>query len=212
MNDEKNNFPDPVIPGYTRDDVARYEFNKALSDLQAEIGQIVKNADNPYHKSKYADLNALMETVKPLLRKHGFVLVQTVNGAILKTELIHIETGESITETMDLLTKEPNMQQLGSAITYARRYSLLPLLNIETVDDDGNLASGKVKTWDELETVDDFKQAILACVTEKQVNALWYKWKDKFAKESKEYGELTKLSGDVKLKIGNPDMKVEVRQ
>jgi hypothetical protein len=187
------------------------EFLQALSDLQGSITKVVKNTDNPYYKSKYADLNALFEQIKPLITEKGFVLIQVVRGNQLHTELVHIETGESIFGDMDLLTAKPDMQQLGSAVTYARRYSLLALLNIETADDDGNTASGKTKTWDELEYCAEFIEAIKACTTSKQVSALWYKWKDKFAEGSEEYEKLRQLSADMKLKLDNPDMSVEVR-
>lgn len=187
------------------------EFLTALSDLQTSIGKVVKSADNPYFKSKYADLNALFEQVKPLISAKGFVLVQTVNGSQLHTELTHIKTAESIVSDVDLLTVKPDMQQLGSAITYARRYALLPMLNIETVDDDGNLASGKTKTWDELETYDEFVDAIRACTTSKQLGALYYKWRDIFHVDTEEYGKLNQLSSDIKLKLENPNMKVEIR-
>lgn len=187
------------------------EFLTALSDLQNDVGKIARNQDNPYFKSRYADLNALFEQIKPLITKHGFVLIQVVRGSQLHTELVHIESGEFLESDMDLLTVKPDMQQLGSAVTYARRYSLLPLLNIEVVDDDGNLASGKTKTWDELETEEEFSNAIKECDSVKKVNALWYKWKEKFVKDSEEYNRLAKTSSDMKLKIENPDMKVEVR-
>lgn len=187
------------------------EFLQALSDLQNSITKVVKNTDNPYYKSKYADLNALFEQIKPLITQKGFVLIQVVRGNQLHTELTHLETGESICGDMDLLTVKPDMQQLGSAITYARRYSLLPLLNIETADDDGNTASGKTKTWDELETYDDFVEAIRACTTSKQLGALYYKWRDRFSINSDEYEKLNQLSSDMKLKIENPNLNVEVR-
>jgi hypothetical protein len=187
------------------------EFLQALSDLQNSITKVVKNTDNPYFKSKYADLNALFEQIKPLITQKGFVLIQVVRGNQLHTELTHLESGESICGDMDLLTVKPDMQQLGSAITYARRYSLLPLLNIETADDDGNTASGKTKTWDELETYDDFVGAIRACTTSKQLGALYYKWRDIFPVDTEEYGKLNQLSSDIKLKLENPNMKVEVR-
>lgn len=187
------------------------EFLQALSDLQNSITKVVKNTDNPYYKSKYADLNALFEQIKPLITEKGFVLIQVVRGNQLHTELTHLETGESICGDMDLLTVKPDMQQLGSAITYARRYSLLPLLNIETADDDGNTASGKTKTWDELEYCAEFIEAIKACTSSKQVSALWYKWKDKFAEGSEEYERLRQVSSDMKLKLENPDMNVEIR-
>lgn len=185
------------------------DFLKALSDLQNSITKVVKNTDNPYFKSKYADLNALFEQAKPLITEKGFVLIQVVRGSQLHTELVHLETGESISGDMDLLTTKPDMQQLGSAITYARRYSLLAMLNIETVDDDGNSASGKTKTWEELESIDDFAEAIIACSSTKQINALYYKWKDRFGEDGNK--KLSKISSDMKLKLENPDITVEVR-
>ena len=101
------------------------EFLTALSDLQDSVSKITKNADNPFYKSKYTDLNAIFEEVKPKIREKGFVLIQTVESNKLHSQLIHIETGEKLESYMDLLTVKPDMQQLGSAVTYARRYSLL---------------------------------------------------------------------------------------
>lgn len=187
------------------------EFLTALAELQDSVNKITKNADNPFFKSKYTDLNAIFEEVKPKIRENGFILIQTVINNSLKTELVHIKTGEKLESYIDLLTVKPDMQQLGSAITYARRYAILPMLLIECEDDDGNLASGKTKSFDELETYEDFDNAIRACKSEKAVNALWYKWKDKFSKDSDEGKKLTKTSSDMKLKLSNPDLSVEVR-
>ena len=104
------------------------------------------------------------------------------------------------------------MQQLGSAVTYARRYSLLPLLNIETEDDDGNLASGKAKSFDEMESLDDFINAIKSAKSVKALGALYYKWSAKFAEGSDEYRKLQNLSSAVKLQLQNPDCKVEITE
>lgn len=186
-------------------------FYQEIADLQNDITKIVKNTDNPYFKSKYSDLSAIFDEVKPKIKEHGFVLIQRVLGNILKSELIFIKTGQSIESEMELLTAKPDMQQLGSAITYARRYSLLSLLNIETEDDDGNRASGNTKTFDELETLEDFSEAIKSSKSVKQINALWYKWKEKFAEGSEEYKKLQQTSADMKTKLNNPDLKVEVR-
>ena len=187
------------------------EFLKALAELQDSVSKITKNADNPFFKSKYTDLNAIFEEVKPKIREKGFILIQTVEGDKLHSQLIHIETGEKIESFMDLLTVKPDMQQLGSAVTYARRYSLLPMLNIECEDDDGNLASGKTKTFNELETFEDFDTAIRSAKNVKALGALYYKWVAKFPKGTKEYEALNKISGDMKLKLNNPDMGVQVR-
>lgn len=187
------------------------DFLKALADLQDSVNKITKNEDNPFFKSKYTDLNAIFEEVKPKIREKGFILIQTVLNDKLKTQLIHIETGEYLESFMDLLTVKPDMQQLGSAVTYARRYSILPMLNIECVDDDGNLASGKVKTFDELDTLEDFDTAIRSAKSVKALGALYYKWVSKYPKGTAEYETLNKISGDMKTKLGNPDLKVEVR-
>ncbi len=187
------------------------EFLTALANLQDNINTIVKKEDNPYFKSKYADLNAIFDEVKTKIRANGFILIQTVQHNYLHTDLIHIETGEKLESDMDLLTVKPDMQQLGSAVTYARRYSILPLLNIETEDDDGNLASGKIKGFDELETLEDFDTAIRSAKSVKALGALYYKWVAKYPKGTKEYENLNKVSGDMKLKLNNPEMGVEVR-
>lgn len=188
------------------------KFLKALSDLQASITSITKNADNPYFKSKYTDLNAIFEEVKPKIKEAGFILVQTVAEDYLDSQLIFIETGERITSRIKLMTVDPNMQQLGSAITYARRYSILPMLNIECEDDDGNAASGKKVSFEDLETVEDFSKAIDTCKSVNAVNSLWYYYKEKFAEDSAEYKKLQKQASDMKLKLGNPDLKVGVRK
>ena len=137
--------------------------------------------------------------------------VESDSPAIKRMKDMGIETGEKIESFMDLLTVKPDMQQLGSAVTYARRYSLLPMLNIECEDDDGNLASGKTKTFNELETFEDFDTAIRSCKSEKAVNALWYKWREKFAIDSDEYKKLAKTSSDMKTKLSNPNLGVQVR-
>lgn len=187
------------------------DFYKAIANLQNDITKITKNTDNPYYKSKYSDLSAIYDEIKPKIKEHGFLLLQRVVGNVLKTELIHIESGKKVESEMDLLTAKPDMQQLGSAITYARRYSILSILNIETEDDDGNIAAGKTKSFDELETYEDFDNAIKSCKSEKQISALWYKWREKFTETSDEYKKLQKTSGDMKTKLANPNMNVKVR-
>lgn len=189
----------------------KQEFLKALSELQQSITSVTKNADNPYFKSKYTDLNAIFEEIKPKIAKAGFVLIQTVEDNYLHSQLIHIETGEKIDSMMKLMTVDPNMQQLGSAITYARRYSILPMLNIESEDDDGNKASGKVKSFDDLKTYEEFDEAIRNCTSSNAVGALFYRWSKVFEEGSKEYDDLSKTSSDMKLKLANPNLKVGVR-
>lgn len=111
-----------------------------LIDLQADLGPVVKDAANPYFSSMYATLGSIIEYLRPLLGKHNFFLTQLVDGTNLKTELIHV-SGERLTSEYPLHTDLSNPQKFGASITYARRYSMLAMLNLATEDDDGNTAS-----------------------------------------------------------------------
>jgi hypothetical protein len=120
----------------------------ALFKVKSELAAVAKNADNPYFKSSYADLNSFLEECEPKLAKHGIVLLQPVvttgQGDVLETLLLH-ESGEFISSSMSLQLEKADMQKAGSAVTYARRYTLQALLGMQAVDDDGNAAAGKVK-------------------------------------------------------------------
>lgn len=119
-----------------------------LLEAQKEIGAIKKEEENPYFKSRYFDINGLLAVVKPVLNEHGLVLLQaltTLEGKpALKTTIAHSENNqdspENIVETC-LIPETPDVQKLGSAITYMRRYALQSLLALEAQDDDGNTAS-----------------------------------------------------------------------
>lgn len=116
-------------------------FTKLLA-TQEELSPILKDKNNPFFKSKYADINSFIEMVKPILNKNKLVLLQPLselNGNVaLKTILVDTETGEKIEEITPILTKDTDPQKIGSAITYYRRYALQSLLLIQSEDDDGN--------------------------------------------------------------------------
>ena len=116
---------------------------KKLLAVQSEVGGIVKDSDNPYFHSKYFDIKSFLETVKPILTKHGLVLLQPLAGTGLITKIIDAETGESIESGIEL-PQNPDPQKSGSIVSYFRRYSLQSLLALHAVDDDANEASGKV--------------------------------------------------------------------
>ncbi len=118
------------------------ELYKAILALQNEVGTISKTANNPFFKSKYADLAGIMEVLQPLLTKHGLIITHAYGQDGVCTELIHAESGEKISSYMSVVNVE-TMQQVGSAVTYARRYNITSLLNLVTEDDDGNAASKK---------------------------------------------------------------------
>jgi len=118
----------------------------ALSLAQGEMAAAKKSTDNPYFKSKYADLGEIIETARGPLAKNGLAISQLVqpdsDHAIVESILLH-KSGEWISGIIQLKPVKTDPQGIGSAITYARRYGLGALLNMATeADDDGNAASG----------------------------------------------------------------------
>jgi len=117
----------------------------ALLLAQKEIGGAKKGATNPFFKMKYSDLGAVMEACKDAFNNHGISVIQPiefVDGVnVVKTILLH-ESGEYIGSSMKVSCKNPdNPQEMGSAITYAKRYALQALAFIPTEDDDGEGAT-----------------------------------------------------------------------
>ena len=115
---------------------------KLFPDLlaaQGEMPALQKSAINPHFKNRYVPLEELIPAILPILNKHNFILLQqptTIDGqAALRYRLVH-SSGEEVADTMLLMSKDDPQGQ-GSAITYARRYSLMSLLGLTAdVDDD----------------------------------------------------------------------------
>jgi hypothetical protein len=124
-----------------------------VAELQARLPLIPKSATNPHYKSKYADFPTIMEVVKPLLTELKLVYLQPlavsdIPGMMrIKNILIDAETGQSVEYEMSVpLGNNLTPQAYGSAVTYARRYSMASMLNLVTdEDDDGNAASFEAK-------------------------------------------------------------------
>ena len=126
-------------------DFPNWSINLKIFRIQNEIEAIIKDANNPYFKSNYADINAMLEQLQPLLNKYKVCIEQPINDSKVFTILTCVDTGQSKSSSLELqLVSDP--QKLGSAITYYRRYTLQGLLGIRTKDDDANLASGKNET------------------------------------------------------------------
>lgn len=116
---------------------------KALAAAQAELSPATKNAQNPHLRNKYADITAVYEAIRAVLPKYGLAVAQTMEPTekgyvTVRTTLLH-ESGEWISGVlaMPLPTMGNNPpQQMGSAITYARRYSLSAIVGVVSEDDD----------------------------------------------------------------------------
>lgn len=121
----------------------------ALVKAQGEFPAIEKRRTakigNQY-SYKYADLGDVLKGVGPALRKHGLVLVfggeQNGAGPVVTATLLHAESGESLTASLPLVPDD-DPKQLGSRITYLRRYLAAMLCGVAAdEDDDGTAASG----------------------------------------------------------------------
>ena len=116
------------------------ELLSALANVKKEVGTLSKTATNPFFKSKYFDINSLIEQIEPLMEKNGLLLLQPIEDGKVVSIIYHIETEMSINSEM-LLPNLQDPQKIGSAITYYRRYTLQSLLGLQAEDDDGNKAS-----------------------------------------------------------------------
>jgi hypothetical protein len=117
----------------------------ALVKAQKAFGPALKTNTNPHFRSKYADLSACVEAVIDALNDNGIALVQRTHecetGVSVETVFLH-ESGEMIQSgKLHVPASKQDAQGYGSALTYARRYSLMAACGIAPEDDDGNAAS-----------------------------------------------------------------------
>jgi hypothetical protein len=124
--------------------------SKALLKAQREITFATKDATNPHFRSNYADLPAVIDAIKPALNDAGITFMQSASHSehgtlALTTRLLH-ESGEWMEDTATLPLPKNDPQGYGSAMTYARRYSLAAITGLYQDDDDGNAASQTPKS------------------------------------------------------------------
>lgn len=123
------------------------ELAKGLLAFHKAVGTIAKTATNPFFKSSYAPLTEILAAIAEPLQKAGLVVSQFPDGENgLSTMLIHAESGQWMSAWYQINPGKEGPQALGSAITYARRYSIGAVLSLNIDDDDdGNSASGNGK-------------------------------------------------------------------
>ncbi len=152
------------------------ELTQALIKMQVLLKPAVRDKINPFLKSRYADLSGVWDACRVLLQEYKLAIVQVsgidAKGCYLETILMH-ESGEWISSKYPLKPIKPDdPQALGSALTYARRYTLAAILGIVTEDDDAEGAMGrqpqsrvsaapvkKPLTLDQLNQLDALKKA-----------------------------------------------------
>ena len=119
---------------------------KAVLKFQEKSRAIGTDATNPFYKSKYVTLDKVWDSIRADLQSVGLAVVQNPiaedNKVGVETMIIHVESGETLTSRLLLPMSKIDAQNGGACITYARRFSLCPMLGLTVdIDDDGNTAS-----------------------------------------------------------------------
>lgn len=129
----------------------------ALLKAQKEMGSALKDSQNPYFKSDYANMAAIINAVKEPLNNNGITFLQAVNGDFeheptVETMLLH-ESGQFLCSRTPVFCAKPkDPQAFGSGITYSKRYALQAILGLPTKDDDAEAAMGRNKKTQTAET------------------------------------------------------------
>lgn len=118
----------------------------ALSKAQAVMEGAVRDAANPFFKSKYADLASVWDACRKALTDNGLCIIQTPSAdgpkVSVETMLAH-SSGQWAQGTLTAETKDASPQTIGSCITYLRRYGLQSIAGVAPEDDDGEAAQGR---------------------------------------------------------------------
>jgi hypothetical protein len=109
------------------------------------VSKVAKESNNPFFKSKYASLANILDTIQKPLSECGLAISQFPDGNALTTILLHADSGEWMESSYVMpVAKQNDPQAMGSAMTYARRYALGSILNLNIDDDDdGEKAMGR---------------------------------------------------------------------
>jgi len=169
------------------------EISGALAKAQSEIQGAVKDADNPFFKSKYADLSSVWEACREQLTKNEIAVIQGLDtegsNIVVTTTLAH-KSGEWMRSSLSWAPEKTNAQGIGSLITYLRRYALSAMVGVAPQDDDdGEAAMGRPQTAkmptakakvpetnNDLDTAtwfEDFKAEIDGAVSNEELNEMW---------------------------------------
>lgn len=124
------------------------ELGAALSKAQGILEAAKKDSNNPFFKSKYADLASVWESCRAALSSNGLSIVKSPeesdSGIAVVTMMLH-SSGQWIRSRYTMPVSKVDAQAVGSAITYARRYSLAAFVGVAPDDDDGNGAGSGEK-------------------------------------------------------------------
>jgi hypothetical protein len=157
------------------------ELSAAMAKAFAAIEGAVKGKTNPAFRSRYADLAAVVDAVKPHLAEHGLWFRQVTHpadGGVCVETVIHHASGQSLAcGPLFMPATKHDAQGFGSALTYARRYSLMAAFGVPAEDDDGNAAVVNPPKAAPARVADKRRAEILAqieaCTDRATLNALY---------------------------------------
>lgn len=125
------------------------QISAAFVKAKRSFGPALKDKTNPAFRSKYADLGACLEAVEDALLENGIALLQETfedpSGVTVETVFLHESGEERRCGKLHVPASKQDPQGYGSALTYARRYSLMAACGIAPEDDDGNAATKATK-------------------------------------------------------------------
>lgn len=161
------------------------ELATALAKAQGEIKGAIKDSANPFFKSKYADLANVVEAIREPFAKNGLSYIQRVEPSDkeeirVETVILHASGEWFGCGWLSLPVSKADAQGYGSAMTYARRYSLSAAAGVAPEDDDGNAAAkaapkNKNKAGMEESVKADFLAAIESASTSEELQGIWKK-------------------------------------
>ena len=128
------------------------ELMGALAKAQGEMSHAIKDSTNPHFKSNYADLASVWNACREPLSKNGLAVTQTMDfleeKQVLVTTLAHT-SGQWVKSFLGLPIQRPGPQELGSCLSYCRRYALAAVVGVYQDDDDGEKAQKDYRKKDE---------------------------------------------------------------
>ena len=145
------------------------KISAALVLAQKDMLPLIKDSDNPFFKSKYADLHAVTQACYPALQANGICVMQSAeslgsDGINIRTRLIH-SSGQFIETECAIPPAGQDPQKYGSAVTYGRRYGLQAAVGLAAQDDDAEAAMGRKESKGKQAASDDLLDKIIESFT-----------------------------------------------
>lgn len=186
---------------------------EALAAAQAAIGKLGKSKQGA--RSKYAPLDVVIDAIRPALLAQRLVVLQPTrvdqDTLYVDTRIVHAPTGESVSSTYPAGPITQPHQQLGSGVTYARRYSLMALVGVapEDEDDDGEKAgpAGRNRTprmeWSPAVDLRDATAPYRAQIDALSSRGALLRWAEDFKAKSDQLttGQIAAIRGAVKARL-----------